>query len=580
MRGFLIVGVVIVFCGGQAFGKPTGPSLTLEQMVRQKFTVPQLSKCEERVVQHASDGTKADCSNLGGGNDPAEADGTPNAAADKWPGTRNIRADLIRWLLVDREASKRVDPHGVLIQGARIVGLLDLSFTNSPVPLALWGCRLEQDLVLSYAKMPVLNLDGSWTAAITADGLSLEGDIFLRNGFRAEGEVRLPGATIGGDLDATGGTFKNLKGSALTADGAKIAGAVFMKPEFNAGSVVKNKFAAQGEVRLLGAKIGGNLEASGGTFHNSNGNALNADRVQITGSVHLRKGFAAEGKVALAGAEIKGQLAVDDAWLDLLDLDSANIAGPFFWVGIHTDAHPDFPSKKWKPYLNLNDTKVGALADEKPSWPEKGGLILDGFVYDRIAAGPTDATTRLDWLHLQPDELGFRPQPYEQLIAVLRQMGHEDHVGQVAIAKQWDLRKQGNLSWLGWIKNWFLYIVVGYGYRAWLAFVWMAILVGVGTRTLSRAHSAGVLVPSDRDAYKEYQKTRKVPAYYPGFHALLYSLDVVLPFDLGQKAHWRLLERSPGDRAYRRYALYSLFQLVTGWALLLVAAAVPAGLIK
>ncbi len=50
--------------------------------------------------------------------------------------------------------------------------------------------------------MPVLSLEGSWTGAIAADGLKLEGDLFLRNGFHAEGEVRLLGATIGGNLDA------------------------------------------------------------------------------------------------------------------------------------------------------------------------------------------------------------------------------------------------------------------------------------------------------------------------------------------------------------------------------------------
>ncbi len=228
--------------------------------------------------------------------------------------------------------------------------------------------------------------------------------------------------------------------------------------------------------------------------------------------------------------------------------------------------------------MDLNGAKVVALDDEEASWPQKGGLILDGFVYDRIADGPTDAPTRLKWLHLQPD--GYLPQPYEQLIAVLRQTGHEDQVAEVAIAKQWDMRKLGHLGWLGWIWNWFLYFFVGYGYRPWLAFLWMAILVGVGSRKLSRAHSAGVLVPSDREAYEEYKKSKKVPAYYPRFHALLYSLDVVLPFDLGQKSNWRLIDRWPGDRAYRRYQSCSVAQLIVGWILLLIAAAVTTGLIK
>jgi len=71
--------------------------------------------------------------------------------------------------------------------------------------------------------------------------------------------------------------------------------------------------------------------------------------------------------------------------------------------------------------LNLTNAKVGLLVDQEASWPEKGRLFLDGFVYDQIAAGPADAkvpidaTTRLRWLRLQPDEYGYLPQPYEQL---------------------------------------------------------------------------------------------------------------------------------------------------------------------
>jgi hypothetical protein len=35
-------------------------------------------------------------------------------------------------------------------------------------------------------------------------------------------------------------------------------------------------------VRLLGARIGGQLDCSGGNFSNEGGNALHADRAEIT----------------------------------------------------------------------------------------------------------------------------------------------------------------------------------------------------------------------------------------------------------------------------------------------------------
>ena len=257
---------------------------------------------------------------------------------------------LIRWLIVDRKARELVDPRGVMILGVRITGALDLSFTSAPF-FGCFGCRVEQDLDLRYAKMPLLSLAGSWTRAINADGLKLEGNLFLRYGFHAEGEVRLLGARIGGDLDASGGRFKSLNARCLTADRIKVGGNVFLR----------NGFHAEGEVRLLGATIANDLDAIGGTFLNPKGYALYADRIKASGSVYLRNGFAAEGVLSLPDAEIKGQLAVDDARLDALILESAHVTGPFLWRNIHKDSDPRFPGNNSRPYLDLIDATVGPL---------------------------------------------------------------------------------------------------------------------------------------------------------------------------------------------------------------------------
>lgn len=603
---------------------------SLEDLARKKFTDPPLSAAEEIVVRTAPAGIIADCRDLGGGGDPAEG--------RRWPYERNVRADLIRWLCIYGEARDQIDPRGVWILGARIMGALDLSFTTMTFPLALLRCRLDQHLILQGAKMITLSLDGSWTGPIFADGLNVEGSLFLRNGFHAEGVVKLPGASIRNNLEATGGTFNNPTGYALFADHINVRGSVLMKPTLNDQGEMQYAFMAAGEVRLLGAAIGNNLDAEGATFKNPNGIALIADIAKIEGSVFLTGGFTAEGEVRLVnatvggdlnatggmfkepngkvvlcadgtslrgnvflkggftaaghvrlpGAEIGGQLVVDDARLDALILEGTRVMGPFLFRNIQKESDPRFPNKEWKPFLNLTNAKVESLLDQEASWPAKGRLFLDGFVYARISAGaadakvPTDATARLRWLRLQPEDFGFRPQPYEQLIAVLRQMGHEHQVAEIAIAKQKDLYDYGDLGRWGKFRSWFLYLAVGYGYRAWQAFIWLFLLIVLGSGVFSSAHSANVLVPSDKDAYTEYEnsKMEKLPPYYPDFHAPFYSLDVVLPFDLGQKSSWRLIERRPSDRAYWIYESYSIVQLFLGWVLLLVAAAVPAGLIK
>jgi len=93
-----------------------------------------------------------------------------------------------------------------------------------------------------------------------------------------------------------------LHGSALpglNAQGIQVTGTVFLR----------NGFSAEGRVSLSGATIGGQLDCTEGRFQNSDGHALNAEGIQVTGSVFLRNGFTAEGGVSLAAATIGGQLA-------------------------------------------------------------------------------------------------------------------------------------------------------------------------------------------------------------------------------------------------------------------------------
>ena len=566
MLRFAVVALTVLPYAGYAFSDPTGAAVNMEHLAQETFTVPPLSEAEKRVVKQSGDGTTADCSDLGGPVEPADADGTPKAPDQKWPPSRNVRADLIRWLLVDGNARQHIDPRGIRVYGARVTGQLDLSFTDTFVPLLLVHCRFEQPVDFSFAKMRALSLEGSWTAGIKGDGLRIEGPLFLNHGFRAEGEVRLPTAKIDGVLDASGGTFKNSSGVALNADGITVMSALFLS----------SGFSSEGAVRLPGAKIGANLEATAGTFKNANGVALLADRIDVNGNVFLNGNFRADGAVRFLDAEVGGELEVADASIDEFILESAHVAGRFVWRDI--DIHSWWNGSH---ALDLNDAKVGDLVDEEASWPRKNGLILDGFVYEGIAGGPTDAKTRLKWLDLQD---GYHPQPYEHLIEVFRRMGSEDEVAGIAIAKQKESYEHGGLSRWGRFWNSFLYYTVRYGYESWLAFIWLLVLMSFGTILFWIAHwpSIGMIVPSDKDAYDSHSKKEKepLPHYYPRFRALLYSLEVVLPFDLGQKTYWRLRERHDWDILYVVFESWTLFQLIAGWALLLVAAGVTTGLIR
>jgi len=253
-----------------------------------------LSEAEKRLLRAAPKGEVA----MGGptfedkDNDPAKAGG--------WGREREIRADVIRWLCVNQEAAKRIDPRGVQVYGAKVTGDLDLSFVTVMFPLRLSRCRLTHDCDIQYVKVPALYLDGTLTKSLNAEHADVRGSIFLSNSFSAQGKVRLARTQIGGDLDCEGGTFKNPGDTALDADGAEVKGSIFLS----------GGFSAQGKVRLARTQIGGDLACGGGTFKNPGDTALDADGAEVKGYVFLT-GCSVEGEADLAGARIGGQLDCD-----------------------------------------------------------------------------------------------------------------------------------------------------------------------------------------------------------------------------------------------------------------------------
>jgi hypothetical protein len=63
--------------------------------------------------------------------EPLDPSNDPDQA-DEWLHDRDIRAGLIRWLAIDNIATTLVDPTGVRVLGARIVGPIDLALLRFP----------------------------------------------------------------------------------------------------------------------------------------------------------------------------------------------------------------------------------------------------------------------------------------------------------------------------------------------------------------------------------------------------------------------------------------------------------------
>jgi len=264
---------------------------TLLELFKRQFPEHPVTTAEERLLLEVQKGEVIDySSDDSASNDPGDA--------EKWGSERTISASAIAWLCTDRVAASRVTHKGIQVRGAKVAESLDLSFADVPFPLGFLRSTFTESVSLRQSYIKAFNLQGSRTQSITADGMNVKGDVFLGDGFKAEGEVRLPGATIGGQLNCSKGHFINPDSHALSADGMDVKGDVLLG----------DGFKAEGEVRLPGATIGGQLNCSKGQFINPDGNALNADAIDVKSTVLLGNGFNAEGEVRLLNATIGGQL--------------------------------------------------------------------------------------------------------------------------------------------------------------------------------------------------------------------------------------------------------------------------------
>lgn len=341
-------------------------------------------------------------------------------------------------------------------------------------------------------------------SGVTMDGFAsrISGSVLLRNGFESYGQVQLSGATIARSLECDRGRFeatfvKDVPSSAvaLRAEAIAVAGEVLLR----------KGFLAIGEVRLFGARIEHNLDCRAGTFrahkHTDSGAALVASRAKIKGDLLLSEGFVAEGPVLLDGVEIDGVLRTGKGQFRTLD---------------------------------LSDASAGLIADHADSWPDAGNLKLDGFAYNRISKGPHDADERVNWVERQKT---FARQPYRQLARVLEDTGDDVGAKRVLSAMQ---RKawEGRGTW-GRILGFILRVTIGYGYFPLRALRLLILLVLAGGIVYTLGYNFGSIVPNDKDAFSNFEKTCTVPPQYERFSPITYSLENTLPLvKLGIQDKW------------------------------------------
>ena len=376
------------------------------------------------------------------------------------------------------------------LMGAWIEGRLDLDDAEIAGSVWFYRCTFEAPVTLARARVSgSFTFAGCRLPAVHAEGCAVERDLALVAGCTIGRDLRLARARIDGHLDCSrlrlGSDGEHGAHRSLVADAARIGGDL----RLGAG------FTALGEVRLIGARIEGDVRADGHyTGHlqpgGGRGRALTLERTRIGGSLRLAGGFGAAGSTSLRRVHIGGDLDATGANFDRLG-DAAWQAEPMLLLERATIDGTLMLRRLYTPLTGASfaGTRVGTLSDDEASWGER--IALDGFDYSRFADdAPLDTRFRAGWLERQePAHLHaqLRVQPWRRLIRVLRRMGQEHRAASIAMRRERWLGRIGvigawappGMRWLPRLGHRLHGLLAGYGYRpgrllAWMVGVWLA----------------------------------------------------------------------------------------------------------
>ncbi|WP_417492383.1 hypothetical protein [Maricaulis sp.] len=439
--------------------------------------------------------------------------------------------------------------------------------------------------------------------ALCCNGSRIRGPVFLRDEFTAKGTVDFASAHLGGMLDCTGGEFNNPGQLAINCSGTTIDGHAFLC----------RGFKASGAVTFNAARIGGMLRCQGGSFSNPNGHALDCFAANFRSSVNLDFGFVAHGRVGFVEASIAGVLDCsggefnggDGVALDFADSSvghnvtlcskfkaagQVNFSGSTIGGNLQLQAGQFTRSRTNPVALNLYSTRIDRHLQFDTSTPERdvcrvvgnvdlrqascltlddqsgdlcdwldGELQLDGFSYQTIGDHSSKSwQTRRRWLLLQPDDhiagKDFKPQPFEQLERVLRQMGHTNSARRVGAERELRLHKSGRLGGGSSLFRWIFQWPTGYGYQPGRALLIALAVIAFSTLIFETAYRHGEITPAEPHAALAELVTgqsgrltgadgRTVYEAYddvPRFNSLLYTIDTFLPLvELDQESSWK-----------------------------------------
>lgn len=200
---------------------------------------------------------------------------------------RIVKAALVRKCC--HELHGQAESRALRLSNAVVIGCLDLTGLTVPFPLRFDGCEFDTAPMLEGAQLFGLSLTNcSRLPGLLGNGLQVHRDLDL-SGSRISGAHRTSASTsrpsavwrceseIGGRLLCVDTIIDGQGGRAIHADRMQV------------GSTIRllHQFTSNGEVRLIGARIGGSFDLTGAHIRSSDSLSLDLANVLIEGNVYL-----------------------------------------------------------------------------------------------------------------------------------------------------------------------------------------------------------------------------------------------------------------------------------------------------
>lgn len=518
----------------------------------------------------------------------------PEASNDAY----TIPAALIRFLALGGDSEHPVHEAGVRLSGCYISGELNLDNSHNICAISLKNCTFEKGFSIKNSVVGEIILDGSHLKGFDGTSSHFKGSLTAKDGFLNEGQFKFVKSKFDRDLNLQGSIFKSRtdesdnKSISINGNRSVILGNLYMgalrdsdKREMTRKRGKLTYFESQGETRLYSCEIFGDLILTCGKFTNENGIALDLSHAKIHGSLYFYYHFFDDKTIEPSEFTITGHFILDNSII----YEISDIEDTWFSDG----------KSKTKFSYSLHGMRYEIFAARSPLYAK----LRENWILNQI---PTRFNSNEKKAN-ETDKKEFFAQPWEQLIKVLREMGHPTEAAEVAIAKQVAMRKAGKIGnpekkLRLWLLHWPLHklygTLAGYGYRPLWLVGWMVLLWAVASFCFFHGGNQGYVGPSTAllnspelaaqidakcghheeldhhlETYNQHKqpwaKCEAMPAEYTTFQPLLYSLDLILPLvDLQQESDWApIVESAPGVNmpygVFLRWLMW--FTILFGW---------------